>query len=235
MFSSLYVLIGLAFAGLNEDLGRDLVIAANKELPAEQRKAAFEEMITLGQQPGQAEALRAICLDLNRSVNERWVATHALGLVPTLEARQYLGELMGVEDVWVRLASVTAAGERGDRSLSGKVAARLEDKAILVRGAAAESLGQLRDPTTVGDLERALKDPTNWYHGTSLWVRRKFVEALANIGREAAPVLARALDDKDPEVAATALKALEYVAGFSFKEGRTPVEEREAWRRWAGA
>jgi HEAT repeat protein len=231
MSSSLLLWLQLALAGLPEELA----VASDKDLPQEVRQKAFEQLVVIGSEEGQLEALYRICLDQGRSVPERWVATRALGLVQTLEARQLLAELMNSQDVWVRLAAVTAAGERGDIALSGRVAARLTDKAILVRGAAAESLGKLKDPATIGDLERALQDPSNWYRGTSLWVRRKFVEALANIGKESAPVLARTLDDKDPEVAATALKALEYIAGFSFKEGRTPAEEKEAWKRWAGA
>jgi hypothetical protein len=65
-------------------------------------------------------------------------------------------------------------------------------------------------------------------------VRRKYVEAMGEMGRDAAPCLARALSDRDPVVVEAARKALEKIAGFSYREGRTADQEREAWRRWAG-
>lgn len=222
----LWFLLSLAVAGTSEDV----TTAANRELPLEARQQAFARLV--GEE--KVEELVKLAKDQERPVGERWVAVRALGPIPTLEAKQALADFMNSTDVWARIASVTAAGERKDRSLAGKVAVHLSDNAILVRAAAAESLEQLADPGTLGDLERALQDPTGWYRGTSLWVRRKYVEAMAAMGREAAPYLARALDDKDPAASAAALAGLEKIAGFSYHEGRSPEEEKAAWRRWAG-
>ncbi len=218
--------VAMGMAGTPEDI----VVAGNRDLAVEERQPAFERLVS-GQDVAE---LVKVGKDTDRTVSERWVAIRALGLVPTVEARQALVDFLDHGDVWARIAASGAAGERGDRTMAGKVAMRLADPAILVRAAAADALGKLRDPGTLGDLERALKDPSSWYRGTSLWIRRKYVEAMASTGVESGPYLARALEDKDPVVSAAALRGLEQVAGFSYKEGRTPEEEKEAWRRWAG-
>lgn len=118
----------------------------------------------------------------------------------------------------------------------GRVAARLEDPALLVRWAAADALGSMKQAAALPDLGRALADGSNNRHGDSLFIRRHFVEAIVDIGTdEAVPHLAKVLEDRDPEVATAALAGLEKVIGVSFKAGRTPAEEKEAWRRWASA
>jgi HEAT repeat protein len=222
----LWALIGLALAGTPEDV----TTSANRDLPIEARQEAFARLVSAGK----VTELVSLGKNLDRPVAERWVAIRALGPIQTLDARQALGEFMNSTDVWARIASLTAAGERGDASLSGKVVVHLNDPAILVRAAAAETLRQLHDPSTLPDLERALQDPSGWYRGTSLWIRRKYVEAMTAAGRDAAPYLARALDDKDSVTAQAALAGLENIAGFSYHEGRSPQEEKDAWKRWAG-
>jgi HEAT repeat protein len=219
-------LILFLYAGVPDDI----TLAANRDLPAETREAAYARIIA----SADVAALQKIGADLKKPVAERWVAIRSLGPIQTLEAQQALVEFMSSSDVWARIASVGALGDRGDRAMAGRVAARLTDPAILVRAAAAETLGKLKDSGTLGDLERALQDPSGWYRGSSLWVRRKYVEAMVQMGKEASPYLARALSDKDPVVVEAALSGLEYISGISFHEGRSPEEEKEAWRRWAG-
>ena len=42
----------------------------------------------------------------------------------------------------------------------------------------------------------------------------------------------RAMDDTDESVSSMVIPALEKIAGFSYKEGRTAAQEEEAWRRY---
>jgi HEAT repeat protein len=220
------VLVAAAFAGVPEDLQT----AADTDLPTALRQAAFDRLA----QPGETAALTKIADDKQTTPAQRWVAIRALGPIQEDDARISLLHFLAATDASSRIAALGALGDRGDVGLSDHVAARLEDPALLVRAAAGQALGKLKDPRTLSDLDRALHDPTNAYRGTSLWFRRTFVEAMAAIGTDAAaPYLAGALDDADPTVSAAAIAGLEAVAGFSYKEGRTADEEREAWRRWA--
>lgn len=219
--------VGLSLAGVPEDLH----IAADRDQPLVVRQAAYGRLAT---EDVTVEVLRLARAKDTPAV-ERWVAVRALGTNPSPEARAALIEFLDSTNAPTRMAALGGIGERVDRTLSGRVASKLSDPAILVRAAAADALALLKDATTVPDLARALKDPTNTYRGQSLWVRRHFVEALSAIGsHDAAPALATALDDSDPEVASAALRALEHLAGFSYREGRTPAEEKDAWKRWAG-
>ncbi len=221
------LLVALALAGVPEDLAT----AADTDLPTPLRQEAFARLA----QPGSTDALTKIAEDREIPGPQRWVAVRALGPIGDDASRVALLRFLAANDAQTRMAALGAIGDRGDRSLSGYAAARLSDPALLVRAAAAEALGKLKDPATVADLERALQDPTNHYRGASLWFRRHLVEAVAAIGTDTAvPVLARAIDDADPEVAGAALRGLEKIAGFSYAEGRTPEQEKAAWKRWAG-
>ncbi|MFN7142498.1 MAG: HEAT repeat domain-containing protein [Myxococcota bacterium] len=226
------LLAALAFSSAaSAGVPEDVETAADTNLPTHLRQQAFDRVA----QPGATDALTALAKDPNTPKQERWVAIRALGPIGDDPSRVALLQFLAADDAPTRMAALGAIGDRKDPSLSGYAAARLSDPALLVRASAAEALGKLKDPSTLPDLERALKDPTNHYRGTSLWLRRHLVDAMGAIGTDAAvPGLARALDDADPQVVAAAIAGLEKIAGFSYKEGRTPDQEREAWRRWAG-
>jgi HEAT repeat protein len=218
----------LALAGVPEDLH----LAADTDLPTDVRQAAFARVIATNKV---ADVTR-IADDAKADPAERWVAIRALGTMTAPEARDAIAAYLDAKDATTRIAALGAAGDRGDRTLSGRMAARLEDKALLVRVAAADALGRLKDPSTIGDLERALGAPDARHKGASLWVRRAYVDAIAAIGGDyAAPALGRALNDDDAEVVDAAVAGLERIAGFSYAEGRSREEMLEAWRRWSGS
>jgi HEAT repeat protein len=181
------------------------------------------------------EALLALARAKDTGDRRRWVAVRALGPMHTAESRGGLVTLLAAPDALTRMAACGALADNGDGRVAGRVAVRLTDKALLVRVAAARALGQLRDVGTLPDLSRALTDPANRHPGVAGWMRVVFVEAIVAIGTtEAAPHLARLLEDSDPLVGEAARKGLETIAGFSYGEGRSPAEELAAWKRWAG-
>jgi HEAT repeat protein len=220
------LLAGLAFAGIVEDVE----FAADADKPLELRQAAFARL----HEESAVDPVVALARNKETTPARRWVAIRSLGLNTAPSALAALLEFLESENAPTRIAALSALGERKDRSVSGRVAARLTDKALLVRHAAADALGLLGDPATLPDLGRALGDSSNNYLGTSLWLRRHFVEAMGRIGTtEAIRYLAPALDDADPAVVTAAVLALETVAGFSYREGRTDEQQTEAWRRWS--
>lgn len=224
------MLIALLLSLAHATVADDARTAADTDLPTELRETAFGRLATA---EALDEVLRAI-RDTATPKEQRWVLIRSLGANPSPEALDALMGLLTAKDALVRMAAIGAVGDRGDVALADKVASLLSDPAILVRSAAAESLGRLRDPGTLSDLGHALEDPTNTYRGTSLWVRRQYVDAMVAIGGDpSVPYLGRALDDQDPQVVAAAMAGLEKVAGFSYREGRSPEEELAAWKRWA--
>ncbi len=218
----------LALAGVPEDVR----LAADTDLPTEVRREALGRIVATDD----VAALTAVIDAKEADPTERWVALRALGPMSSDEARAAIVKYLDAKDATTRIAALGAAADRGDRSLSGRVAARLTDKALLVRAAASEALGKLGDASTVADLERALAAPDNRYRGASLWIRRGFVDAIVTIGGDASlKALGRALADDDAAVVDAAVAGLEKAAGFSYAEGRSREEMLEAWRRWAAA
>lgn len=228
MFATLLFLVGSALAGVAEDVE----FAADSNKPLELRQAAFARL----HEEAAVPTLLRMAKDKDTTPPRRWVAVRALGLNPAPEALAALLEFLESENAPTRIAALAALGERKDRTTSGRVAGRLEDKALLVKQAAADALGKIGDPATIPDLERALAHPSGTYRGTSMWVRRHYVEAMGAIGTtDAIAPLSAALDDVDPAVVDAAVKGLEKVAGFSYAQGRTRAEEIEAWTRWSKA
>jgi HEAT repeat protein len=222
------LLVGFALAGVPEDLRA----ASNPDLPTDERREALGRVSAANA----VDEVAAIIDAEGTDTQLRWVALRSLGFMTVGEARAAIVRYLEHADATTRIAALGAAGDRGDRTLVGRVATRLQDKALLVRAAAADALARLDDPSAIGDLERALAAPDTRHNGVSLWIRRAYVDAMAEIGGDSAVrAMGRALADDDVAVVDAAVRGLERAAGFSYAEGRSREEMLEAWRRWSGA
>lgn len=230
MILSLTVFSSIASAGAAEEI----LLASDQERAEPERRAAFDRLVQIGSTD--LSTLTQVSVDLEGDTRQRWVAIRAMGHVGGYGVEQTLVDLLADPEPAIRTAAVSALGDIGSHSHSTQVADGLQDPAIIVRAAAAEALGKLRDPSTIDALAAALADPGNYHRGTSLWVRRHYVVSLGEIADvHALPALLGAMDDADPEVAQASLSAFERIAGFTFSDGRSGDEEREAWKRWASA
>ena len=230
MWAAALLLISLAAATPQEDL----TLAANPEAPESVRLEAFDRLVRAG--ATDMALVSQTALDAEADTRARWVSIRVLGMVRGDRARAALVSLLDDPQPAIRAASTQALGDLGDRGAAGKIASKLQDPAIIVRAGAAEALGKLADASTVPALTQALIARDNYYRGSSLWVRRHYVDSLGQIGsREAIPALMRALDDPDPLVSNAAVGAFEDIAGFSYAEGRDLDRQRQAWRRWSQA
>ena len=211
---------------------QDLAQASDADLPEEARMEAFERLVAAG--ATDIGVVSRVALEDSGDTRKRWVAIRALGKVQGDQARELLLQLSENPEPAIRAAAVQAMGDLGEARSNDVLMARLEDPAVIVRAGAAEALCKVGDRAAIGPLDRALRSRASFYRGASLWVRRHYVAALGCIGgRETIPVLLRALDDDDASVQSSAVLAFREVAGFSYKEGRSPEEELAAWKRWA--
>ncbi len=228
--SILFMLVSLALAGAGEDLSE----ASDAELGLTARMAAFDRLVQRG--TTDITLVQQVAADPDGDARERWVAVRVLGQVGGPAARSVLLSLLSDKMPAMRAAAVQALGDLGDITTTQQVIPLLDDPAVIVRAGAAEALGKLRSAGAVDPLATALMSGRSYYRGSSLWVRRHYVEALGAIGDAAAvAVLARCLDDSDETVQVAAVGALGQVAGFDFADGRDFDEQRAAWRRWAQA
>lgn len=190
---------------------------------------AFEALLSVSR----VASLAAVAQDPNAPARQRWVAIRALGRIGGDPVRDALSPLLNASVPALRAATASALADAQIRGSAARIAELLQDPAIIVRSAAADALGIIRDEVAVTPLLEALEDPSNTYRGQSLWVRRHYVDALANIGSKAAlGGLVRALRDEDIAVRSAALEAVERIAGRSYAEGRSRPEQIEAWERW---
>lgn len=217
-----------AWSGAREDL----LQATDAALPEASRLAAFDRLVAAS--TTDLSVVEGLVKDPKADARARWVAVRALGRVQGDRAEQLLLGTLDDPEPAMRAAAAQALGDLGQRRHAAKASALLTDPAILVRASAAEALCKIGDDGAVDALSAALFAKDAWYRGSSLWVRRHYVDAIGCIGRRSAvPALLRALDDADPAVSAASMRALARVAGFDYAEGRSPQEARDAWRRWA--
>ena len=223
---SIFWLVAAAWAGPVDDLE----LAASKSASQEQRMAAFQRIVDLGS-TDMAHVV-SVANDEEADARQRWVAIRSLGQIKGDRARTVLINLSTNPMPAVRAAASAAMGDHGSEAFIPYLTERVQDPAVIVRASASQALAQCGDSRAVESLSDALLDKKNTFRGRSLWVRKYFVEALGDIGSTAAyPALLRAIDDPDEEVASSVIPALEKIAGFSYSEGRSAVQEKEAWRR----
>ncbi len=213
------------------DPAADLRQASDSDLPEGARMEAFERLVRTG--TTDISLVSQVCAE-SEDTRERWVACRVLGQVGGARARDILVALLSDGEPAMRTAAAQALGDAGDPSVAPQLLPLLQDPAVIVRSGAAEALGKLKAESAVEALSSALFASDSYHRGQSMWVRRHYVDALGSIGHNSAvPALLKAMDDADEQVAAATVPAFEGVAGFSYGEGRSTVEERQAWRRWA--
>jgi len=206
-------------------------MAANSSLEQSVREKAFGRLVALGSTDTQF--LYDAAQDKTQNTRHRWVAIRALGQIKSPEAERILLRLLSDPEPAIRTAALGALGDLGKDANLSMIASHLEDDAIIARAAAAEALGKIGAPKAVLFLEQSLDSRSNYYRGSSLWVRQNYVLALGEIGhKDAYPVYLKMLSDDDPLVVRATVVALEKTVGHSFGEGRTEVQELEAWKRW---
>jgi len=153
-------------------------------------------------------------------VRRMWAA-EILGWLGNREAAIPLIEALGDVQPEVRAKAAGALGKLSEaRAIDRLLEMLLSDPIPFVRTRVAQALGAIGHPRVVDHLVQVLRDP-EW------WVRIRAIEALEQIGKEAAGALLAAIEDEDAEVrrrAATALERMGYV--------RDSVEtlEREGFR-----
>ncbi len=223
----LALLVGLVHAGIHEDLAT----ASNKDLTEPQRMEAFNRLVL--DFPAKAPELRAIAFNDDHDAHQRWIVVRVMGQTHSSKVSEDLIKLTKDPMPAMRAAAARALGDLGAKDASDVLGGLLKDDAMIVRQAAADSLGLVRSQDSARYLEAALQDSSNYYKGSSLWVRKHYVAALGDIGSATSiPALIACFDDKDADVVDASLVALQKIVGFDFAEGRSQSEHIEAWRRW---
>lgn len=175
--------------------------------------------------------LAAIMFDPKASMNERWKATTAVGrLGGALSAPEIERAYKSRE--WFMRSAALMAMQKIDKARGVRWAEELlDDKALVVRAAAVDSLAESRSSASAPALWRALYAKSNYSEGESVWIRRRIIEALAAIeGPGSEPRFMKALADRDESLHAAAVDGLERVTKERLgPPDAPPSAKRELW------
>lgn len=182
----------------------------------------------------QKSALRKIAFRSDSDLQVRW---RALVLAARLMGSEIKGDINNASkstDWFMRSASMMAANEIS--SDEGAVLARrlVNDKALVVRSAAVDILGQTGEVSDRSLLWNIIKDPINIRKGQSLWIRSQALQLLARSPqKKEVSQFISLLTENDLELQAISIQALEKVSDFQFGSSQDSIEEhRKRWISW---
>lgn len=198
-------------------------------LPMENRASALRAQGQKGE-----SALAALMFDEKASMDLRWKAITAAGLLKGNTLKPQLKKAMVAKEWFVRNAALVAL-ETMDPAEAKRFAKKLlDDKALVVRSAAVETLSRLDDRTATSILWKKLSAKENFRGSQSLWIRKQITQALAQLDKsESQGRFIGLLEDGDEGVQEAAVKALEFRTGQRLGGEKEPVKFKRAyWQQW---
>lgn len=198
-------------------------------LPMENRVSALK-----AQGPKGEAALAVLMFDQTASMDLRWKAITSAGLLGGSSLKPQIQKALVAKEWFVRNAALVAL-ESMDRSLAKAWAKKfLDDKALVVRSAAVDTLARLEDRTAASVLWKKLSAKENFRGSQSLWIRKQITIALAQLDKsESHGRFIDLLEDRDEGVQEAAVQALELRTGQKFGSDKEPVKFKRAyWQQW---
>lgn len=181
--------------------------------------------------------LQAIAFKKSRGMDLRWKAITAMGRLGGDKSRGDLEKALKSQEWFMRNAGLVAFAQV-DRAGSVAWARKLmSDKALVVRAAAVDVIANAKDASSTPLLWQKLYAKENYKRQQSLFIRRRIVEALADLegkGRESKFIAV--LGDKDESLHEPAIEALERITARSIgTPGESVPARRAQWQEWYSA
>jgi len=179
-------------------------------------------------------ALRKIAFRNDSDLQVRW---RALVLAARLLGTEMKGDITSASksnDWFMRSASMMAANEISSNEGASLARRLVNDKALVVRSAAVDILGQTGEVSDRILLWNIIRDPINIRKGQSLWIRSQALQLLARSPqkREISNFISL-LKENDLELQAISIQALERVSDFQFGSSQDSIEDhRKRWISW---
>ena len=157
-------------------------------------------------------ALERLVFDETQSIATRWRALTLMGRVFPQAARPHI-EAAAVHSHWFLRNAALITLPYGPRNWAVNWSLQLlDDKALIVRAAAADTLKKLKAHEARPLLWKKLYAPQNFKQGKSLWVRKNMVAALAHLVQfDDQDKFIHILKNDDPSLYAAAVQALESI------------------------
>jgi hypothetical protein len=178
--------------------------------------------------------LIAIMFDDTGPMAIRWRAVTLVGRIGRRQSFPELERALTHQDWFMRNAGLVAMAHI-DRNRAISWARKLiSDKALVVRAAAVQTLGDLRDTDSTPLLWEKLYAKENFHNNQSLFVRRRIMEALTILKRAGDEgKFVSVLTDRDQLLHPLAIMALEKLTGSTLGISKDPIAlKRERWQSW---
>lgn len=211
------------------------------------KKAMEQTMMALGLPPKNRIAalraqgsqgyrnLRAIMLDEKIRSDSRWLATTALGRVGGNLSLPDL-ELAIKNNSWELRSAALISMRRIDRKAASYWAKKLlQDKAMVVRLTAVETIELISDHSALPNLWQQLENQINFRGNRGLFIRRRIVETLGKLETpKSTNKFLSLLSEDDAQINYAAMTALEKLTGQALgKKADTIKQRRDRWLEWA--
>ncbi len=198
-------------------------------LPMENRESALKAQGSKGE-----AVLATLMFDQTASMDIRWKAITSAGLLGGSALKPQIQKALIAKEWFVRNAALVAL-ESMDRNQAKTWAKKfLDDKALVVRSAAVETLARLEDRSAASVLWKKLSAKENFRGSQSLWIRKQITVALAQLDKsESHGRFIDLLEDRDEGVQEAAVQALELRTGQKLGSDKEPVKFKRAyWQQW---
>jgi HEAT repeat protein len=178
--------------------------------------------------------LVSIMFNESEAMEVRWRAVTAIGRIAREASMPDLVKSLHSPDWFMRNAGLISIAQI-DQTQGVTWARRLlNDKALVVRSAAVDTLAKLNDKTSLQLLWNRLYAKENYRGDQSLFIRRQIVETLARLestGREQQFI--KILGDKDESLHAPAIAGLERITKQHLGDPHESLQAKRAeWQQW---
>lgn len=193
-----------------------------------------ERVAQLKQDPHSYENLRSLMFNKANTMDTRWKAVTAAGRVGGAKAKEDIVHALQAPEWFMRNAGLLAMSNIDRASTLAWARKLLSDKALVVRAAAVDVIEQAHDSSSTAVLWQKLYSKENFRNKQSLFIRRRIVEALADLeGRGHESKFVALLQDHDTSLHEPAMEALERLTKHTVGNPGEPETMRAAaWQKW---
>lgn len=184
--------------------------------------------------PGMVSKLKQRAFDREQGLSVRWKALVLAAKIGGSSMSAELKEASRSSEWYMRSASLAAAGQISFTESLVLARKLVNDKALVVRSAAVDVLGESDDIKDREILWKVIDDNKNKRKGQSLWIRTQALNWLIKQpSRKDIPNLIRILKEDDNEMSVIAITGLEKISDFKFGyEQESLAEKKQRWLSW---
>jgi HEAT repeat protein len=184
--------------------------------------------------PAMVVQLKQRAFDREQGLSVRWKALVLAAKIGGSSMSAELKQASRSSEWYMRSASLVAAGQISVTESLVLARKLINDKALVVRSAAVDILGESDEMKDREILWKVIDDSKNKRKGQSLWIRSQALSWLIKQPiRKDIPNFIKILKEDDNEMSIVAIAGLEKISDFKFGyEQESLAEKKQRWLSW---